>query len=98
MLTSGGASEQTLKHQIRAQIAWTNLVRGRYKASLEIRDKDVEAQLQLHKTDEKGEAGYEYIMRPAVFIVPRGSNDAAFEARTREAEALRSRFQNCTEG
>ena len=33
-------------------MAWANLVRGRYKASLEISDSDVEAQLQLHKPDQ----------------------------------------------
>ena len=98
LLAAGGASDDTLKRRLRAQIAWTNLVRGRYKASLEIRDKDVEAQLQLHKTEDKIETGYEYIMRPVVFIVPRGSPDAAYEARKRDAEALRSRFANCNEG
>ena len=98
LLTAGGASDDTLKRRLRAQIAWTNLVRGRYKASLEIRDKDVEAQLQLHKTEDKIETGYEYIMRPVVFIVPRGSPDAAYEARKRDAEALRSRFANCKDG
>jgi peptidyl-prolyl cis-trans isomerase SurA len=98
ILASGGASEDTLKRRLRAQIAWTSLVRGRYKASLEIRDKDVEAQLQLHKPEDKQETGYEYIMRPVVFIVPRGSADAAYEARKRDAEALRSRFLNCNDG
>jgi peptidyl-prolyl cis-trans isomerase SurA len=98
LLAAGGASDDTLKRRLRAQIAWTNLVRGRYKASLEIRDKDVEAQLQLHKTEDKNETGYEYIMRPVVFIVPRGSPDAAYETRKREAEALRSRFANCNDG
>ncbi len=98
LLTAGGASADTLKRRLRAQVAWTNLVRGRFKASLEIRDKDVEAQMQLHKPDEKNDVGYEYIMRPVIFIVQRGSADAAFEARKREAEALRSRFQNCNEG
>jgi peptidyl-prolyl cis-trans isomerase SurA len=98
LLTTGGASADTLKRRLRAQVAWANLVRGRYKASLEIRDKDVEAQLQLHKTDDKPDVGYEYIMRPVVLIVPRGSADAVFEARKREAEALRSRFQNCGDG
>jgi peptidyl-prolyl cis-trans isomerase SurA len=98
VLTAGGASADTLKRRLRAQVAWANLVRGRFKASLEIRDKDVEAQMQLHKPDEKNELGYEYIMRPVIFIVQRGSAEAAFEARKREAEALRSRFQNCAEG
>ena len=98
LLVSNGASEDTLKRSLRAQIAWTSLVRGRYKASLEIRDKDVEAQLGLRKAAEKDDVGYEYIMRPVVFIVPRGSPDAAIEARKRDAEALRARFLNCTDG
>ena len=98
LLTAGGASADTLKRRLRAQVAWANLVRGRFKASLEIRDKDVEAQMQLHKPDEKNDVGYEYIMRPVILIVPRGSTDAAFEGRKREAESLRSRFQNCNEG
>lgn len=98
LLVTAGASEDTLKRRLRAQIAWTSLVRGRYKASLEIRDKDVEAQLQLHKSEEKSDVGYEYIMRPIVFIVPRGSPETAYDTRKRDAEALRVRFQNCEDG
>jgi peptidyl-prolyl cis-trans isomerase SurA len=100
LLVAGGASADTLKRRLRAQVAWTNLVRGRYRASLEIRDKDVEAQAQQQqqKPEETGGVGYEYIMRPVVFIVPRGSADSAYEARKHEAEALRGRFANCTDG
>ena len=98
ILTSAGASDDTLKRRLRAQLAWNNLVRGRYKASMEIRDKDVEAQLEQRKTDAKNDVGYEYLLRPVVLIVPRGSPDAAYEARKRDAEALRSRFQNCNDG
>jgi peptidyl-prolyl cis-trans isomerase SurA len=98
ILTSAGASDDTLKRRLRAQLAWNNLVRGRYKASMEIRDKDVEAQLEQRKTDAKNDVGYEYILRPVVLIVPRGSPDAAYEARKRDAEALRSRFLNCNDG
>jgi len=98
ILTSSGTSADTLKRRLRAQVAWTNLVRGRFRASLEIRDKDVEAQLELHKPAEKDDVGYEYIMRPVVLIVPRGSPDAAYEARKHDADALRARFQNCNDG
>jgi peptidyl-prolyl cis-trans isomerase SurA len=99
ILSNAGTSGDSLKRRLRAQLAWTNLVRGRYKASLEINDKDVEAQLNLHQSDnQKNTVGYEYIMRPVVFIVPRGSPEAAYETRKRDAEALRARFQNCTEG
>jgi peptidyl-prolyl cis-trans isomerase SurA len=98
ILTKGGASPGTLRHQLRAQLAWSALVRGRFKASLEIADSDVEAQLDLHKPDEKNQVGYEYVMRPVLFVVPRGSPDTAFEARKRDADALRVRFDTCANG
>jgi peptidyl-prolyl cis-trans isomerase SurA len=99
MLTNGGASAATLKHRLKAQIAWTTLVRGRFKVSLEVADKDVEAELQLHQPqDNRQVVGYEYVVRPIVLIVPRGSPDAAYEARKRDADALRGRFANCADG
>ncbi len=98
MLNHAGASEASMKARLRAQMAWSALVRGRYKASLEIADTDVEAQLHLHETDAKNDVGYEYTMRPIVFIVPSGSPEAAFEARKREADALRARFADCDVG
>lgn len=98
MLSNGGASEDTLKLHLRAQMVWASLVRGRYKVSLEVADSDVEAQLQLHKTDAPAQVGYEYIMRPVILVVPHGSPDAAFEARKRDADALRIRFTNCNDG
>jgi peptidyl-prolyl cis-trans isomerase SurA len=98
MLAKDGTSGDTLKHRLRAELAWNALVRGRFKASLEIADSDVEAELQLHKTDEKNDVGYEYILRPILLVVPPGSGDAAYDARKREADALRGRFQDCTAG
>jgi peptidyl-prolyl cis-trans isomerase SurA len=100
ILATGGASGDTLKHRLKAQIAWTTLVRGRFKVSLEIADKDVEAELQLHQPADKDKAqvGYEYTLRPIVLVVPRGSPDSAYEARKRDADALRGRFANCVDG
>jgi peptidyl-prolyl cis-trans isomerase SurA len=98
ILEKSGASAGTLKHRLKAQLAWTNLVRGRYKASLEIPDSDVEAELQLHKPDDKNDVGYEYVMRPVVMIVPHDSAGTAYEQRKRDADALRARFQNCNDG
>jgi peptidyl-prolyl cis-trans isomerase SurA len=98
LLVAGGASGDTLKRRLRAQLVWTNLVRGRYKSSLEVRDKDVEAKLQQNPEKIKNDIGYEYVMRPVVFIVPRGSPEAAYDTRKHDAEALRTRFQNCSDG
>jgi len=96
MLTSGGASPETLKLQLRAQMAWTSLVRGRYKASLEIPDTDIEAELKLH--GQKADVGYEYILRPIIMVVPPGSPDTVFAARKHDAELLRGRFSDCSSG
>jgi peptidyl-prolyl cis-trans isomerase SurA len=98
ILTKGGASPDTLKQRLRAELAWGALVRGRYKASLEIPDTDVEAELELHKSDVKNDVGYEYIMRPVILVVPRGSADTSYDARKRDADALRARFQDCASG
>ena len=98
ILSRAGSSAEALKHRLRAQLAWNALIRGRFRASLEIPDSDVEAALQLHKSDEKKDVGFEYTMRPIVFIVPSGAPPAAYEARKRDADALRARFQNCADG
>ena len=100
MLTKGGSSVGTFKHRLRAQLAWNALVRGRYKNSLEIGDTDVEAALALHQSPDKdkNETGYEYVLRPILLLVPRGSPDSAFEARKRDADTLRTRFETCADG
>jgi peptidyl-prolyl cis-trans isomerase SurA len=43
-------------------------------------------------------AGYEYVLRPILFVVARGAGSEATEARKKEAEALRTRFDNCGTG
>jgi peptidyl-prolyl cis-trans isomerase SurA len=99
ILVHAGSSAQALKHRLEAQMAWNALVRGRYKASLEIADTDVEAQLNLHPADDKdAKVGYEYTLRPIVFVVQSGASDTFYESRKREAEALRARFADCTSG
>jgi peptidyl-prolyl cis-trans isomerase SurA len=99
ILVHAGSSAAALKHRLEAQMAWNALIRGRYKASLEIADTDVEAQLHLHPTDEKdADVGYEYTLRPIVLVVPSGAPDPLYESRKREADALRARFADCTSG
>jgi len=97
-LESQGIRPDTLKSRIKADMVWTSLVRGRYKESLQVGEKDVAAAVQEGGGDEvqQGDA-FEYKMQPIVLIVPRGSAPAAIEARQKEAEALRSRVQSCAE-
>src|ERR1700688_360290 len=97
-LESQGIRPDTLKARIKTDMVWTSLVRGRFKESLQISEKDVAAAAKVNGGDEKPEPdAFEYKMQPIVLIVPHGSAPAAIEARQKEAEALRSRVQTCDE-
>jgi peptidyl-prolyl cis-trans isomerase SurA len=96
-LASAGIAIGTLKARVKAEIAWGQLVRGRFSSSLQIDDKDIREVIETKKPE--GEAvGFDYILRPVLFIVPKGSPTSVVESRMREAEGLRARFQSCDEG
>jgi peptidyl-prolyl cis-trans isomerase SurA len=99
-LSKTGIMPETLKSRMKADIVWTQIVRGRFQASFQFSDRDIQS-----KIDAKHPPGtapttvsYDYTLRPILFVVPRGSPPAAFEARAKEAEALRAQFQSCEEG
>lgn len=90
-----GIRADTLKARIKAEMVWTGLVRGRYKESLQVGEKDVAAAVQGSGDATKEGEAFEYKMQPVVLIVPRGSAPSAIEARQKEAEVLRNRVQTC---
>ena len=94
-LQKAGVEPTTLKSRIRADIVWQQLVRGRFSASLQPSDKDVE--LALPKNAENPETT-EYTIRPILLLVPPGSPPTAYESRRKDAESLRARFKSCEEG
>lgn len=99
MLTKAGSSGETLKTRLKADLGWTQLVRGRYNSTLQVGERDILAALETKKdAKDKDVVGYEYVMRPVLFITGHNPTDAVVDARKREAEALRQRFQNCNEG
>src|SRR5713101_4248782 len=98
-LESQGIRPDTLKARMKAEMVWTSLVRGRYKESLQVGEKDVAEAVQVKGDDKDKQAteSFEYQMRPIVLILPKGSAQAAIESRVKEAEALRGRVQSCDE-
>jgi peptidyl-prolyl cis-trans isomerase SurA len=96
-LESQGIRPDTLKARMKAEMVWTSLVRGRYKESLQVGEKDVNAAIQVNGDDKQTTEAFEYKMQPIVLILPRGSAQPAVEARRKEAEALRNRLQTCAE-
>ena len=97
-LESQGIRPDTLKARLKTDLVWSNLVRGRYKESLQIGEKDVNEKVREDGSDQKLDTqGFEYKMQPIVLVVPRGSAPEVTEARKKEAEALRARIQTCGE-
>jgi peptidyl-prolyl cis-trans isomerase SurA len=94
-MQQAGISIDALKARIHADYVWSQIIRGKFRSSLQIGEKEVVAKLGTKKDEA---AGYDFSLRPILFLVPRGSAPAAYEARKREAENLRARFQNCGEG
>jgi len=99
-LETQGIRPDTLKARMKAEMVWASLVRGRYKESLQVGEKEVAAAAQVKgdvKEDKTETESFEYKMQPIVLIVQKGSAPAVFDARRKEAEALRTRVQTCDE-
>src|ERR1043165_4613552 len=96
MMKKNGISVDALKSRLHADFVWSQIVRGKFQSSLQVGEKEVAVKLQASNKEEA--ANFEYRLRPILFLVGRGAAPPAIEARKREAEGLRSRFQSCDEG
>jgi peptidyl-prolyl cis-trans isomerase SurA len=96
-LASQGVRPDTIKARLKADLVWGSLVRGRFKDSLLVSDRDVNEALKSSGDDQSKTEGFEYQMRPIVLIVPRGAAASVMEARRKEADSLRERVQSCEE-
>ncbi|KRQ95778.1 SurA N- domain family protein [Bradyrhizobium jicamae] len=93
-LESQGVRPETLKARLKAEMVWGSLVRGRFKESLQVGEKDVNAAAEQGGESTQVDA-FEYKLQPIVLIVPRGSAQGAIDQRRKEAESLRERVQSC---
>lgn len=96
MVGASGVSVETLKARLHADFVWSQIIRGKFRTALNVGDGEVEAKLQGKAANDA--VDYEYSLRPILLLVPRGSGASAIEARKREADNLRARFQSCNEG
>ncbi len=97
MLQRAGIAPDTVKDRIRAQLTWSQLVRGKFSASLHVGESDAVNALRA-RNEAVDTVGYIYTLYPVTVVVPAGSSAAVVEAKRREAEALRSRFVDCKQG
>jgi peptidyl-prolyl cis-trans isomerase SurA len=97
VLEKQGVRPETLRARMKAEMVWGSLVRGRYKESLQVSEKDVAATVKGSGEEKLEIEASEYKMQPIVLVVPKGSPESAFDARKKEAEALRERVTSCAD-
>jgi peptidyl-prolyl cis-trans isomerase SurA len=95
-LAAQGISVEMVKNRIKADMGWSQLIRGKFQSNFQIREKDILDTLSSNK--DQPTVGYEYTLRPILLIVPHNASPETAAARQREAEGLRNRFQSCDEG
>jgi len=96
-LQQSGVDSRTLMARLRAQIAWSKVVRQRFNREVLVSEQDVIAALQAkEETVERKTLEFEVVQ--VVFVVPGKSTDAQVARRKAEAESLRTRFNGCAEG
>lgn len=100
VLSQAGSSAAELKSRLRAQIAWSQVVRMKFRGSGGVSDQDVIAALGAkgQEKDPNAHKTVEYDISQVVFVVPANASAGQKAARQREAEQLRQRFTSCEQG
>jgi peptidyl-prolyl cis-trans isomerase SurA len=96
-LNRSGVTPYAVKQRIRAELTWGQMIRGKFAASLNVTDADVERALRA-RNEGATEMGYVYTLYPVTVVVPSSSSQAEVAQKRREAENLRSRFTSCAQG
>ena len=98
-LAQSGIEANTLKTRLKAQIAWQQLVVGRFRQSVTISDQDVVRALQKQAAKDpkapQSDQTNEYTIQQVIFVVPASAGKAGVEARMKEAEQFRAKFAGC---
>jgi peptidyl-prolyl cis-trans isomerase SurA len=95
-LRQSGVNPQTLKDRLRAEIAWSRIIRARFQATVKITERDVAEALAGKETAGDAETSIsQFDLQPIIFVIPSKASKGYIGQRRREAEAFRSRFAGC---
>jgi peptidyl-prolyl cis-trans isomerase SurA len=97
VLGQGGVNATTLKAKILSDLSWQYIIRGKFQYSLQVDEGSVNTEVEGQKKGGEADVGYDYTLRPILFLVANG-NAPMLEARRKDADALHARFTNCDTG
>lgn len=93
VLGQAGVTERHYKDFIRTQMGWGRYMQARIQAEQQKEEGGITQKI-LARGGSKPTAT-EYILQQVIFVVPQDERGSRLAARTKEAEALRQRFQDC---
>jgi peptidyl-prolyl cis-trans isomerase SurA len=98
-LSRTGVSIKTLKDRIRAQIAWQEAVRRKFRRDVQIGDADVTAALTEagEASGEEGPAETALQLRQIRYELPSGADQRTIATKLAAAESLRGKFGSCAD-
>lgn len=97
-LRRSGVNPNTLKDRIKAQIAWQNVIRARFRSEIKINESDVVA--AMRKTKGEGEdqsTSIEYELSRVIVVVPKKASNALKAQRKKESNLIQKAFNGCKE-
>ncbi len=94
-MRQSGIDPQTFRDFLRANMAWREVVRARFRATVDVTDQDVTAALADRTVEGADRTISEYMLQQILFVVPQGAGAGIEAERRNEANAFRSRFQGC---
>ncbi|MGH6922888.1 MAG: SurA N-terminal domain-containing protein [Propylenella sp.] len=94
-MRQSGFDPQTFKTFLRANMAWTQILRSRFRATVNITEQDVAAALTEREAPAEQRTATEFLVQQIIFIVPQGAATGVEAQQRKEAAAFRDAFQGC---
>lgn len=93
-----GVNIETLEDRLRAQIAFNQLIRTRFRTILEVSEPELVAALLKDEDGERAIETPEYKLEQVTIALPENPSDSRLRQAEAAAEDLRRRFTSCSEG
>lgn len=97
-LAHGGVPIKTFKDRIRAQMVWGRIIRAKIQQDIKAESADLIQQMRNREKNANTVTASDYMLQRVVFAVQRSASPAEVNRRKAEADGMRGKFRNCTEG
>lgn len=94
-MRQSGIDPQTFKNFLRANMAWREIVRARFRATVNVTEQDITAALTKRGAEGEDKTVSEYMLQQIIVVVPAGAGPGTEAQSKKAAQAFRSGFKGC---